>query len=282
MKIAPLICLLVAMALAPAARAADHFLVMGIFPRYNATETTTRYSPLAEYLQQRLGRKILLETSKDFQSFWHGIEERRYDLVQYNQYHYLRSAKAYQVIAHNKEFGKSTMAGALYVRKDSGITSLAQLRGRTIMFGGGQDAMISYIAPVYMMLQAGVKKEDFKSQFAVTPINSVFGVYHKQADAAGSADNALAQPVVRGAINTDDLVLLAVSDQLLQLPWAVKRAMPAQLREAIRASLVDLENSDAGRNVLKTALLTGIGKADDKDYEPHRKMVHAVMGETAK
>ena len=282
MKIAPLICLLVAMALAPAARAADHFLVMGIFPRYNATETTTRYSPLAEYLQQRLGRKILLETSKDFQSFWHGIEERRYDLVQYNQYHYLRSAKAYQVIAHNKEFGKSTMAGALYVRKDSGITSLAQLRGRTIMFGGGQDAMISYIAPVYMMLQAGVKKDDFKSQFAVTPINSVFGVYHKQADAAGSADNALGQPVVRGAINTDELVTLAVSEQLLQLPWAVKRNMSAQLREAIRSSLIDLENSEAGKSVLKTALLTGIGKADDKDYEPHRKMVRAVMGEPAK
>lgn len=281
MRIAPLICLLVAMALSPAARATDKPLVIGIFPRYNATETTTRYSPLSEYLQQRLGRKMVLETSKDFQSFWQGVEERRYDLVQYNQYHYIRSAKAYQVIAHNKEFGKSTMAGALYVRKDSGITTLAQLRGRTIMFGGGQDAMISYIAPVYMMLQAGLKKEDFKSHFAVTPINSVFGVYHKQADAAGSADNALGQPVVRNAINTDELVPLAVSEQLLQLPWSVKRTMPAQLREAIRSSLIDLENSEAGKSVLKTALLTGIGKADDKDYEPHRKMVRAVMGATA-
>jgi len=58
----------------------------------------------------------------------------------------------------------------------------------------------------------------------------------------------------------------------------VKRTMPAQLREAIRSSLVDLENSEAGKSVLKTALLTGIGKADDKDYDAHRKMVRAVMG----
>jgi phosphonate transport system substrate-binding protein len=273
-----LLCLIGAPALAPAVRAADPPLVLGVFPRFNATETTKRYAPLANHLQERLGRKIVLVTPGHFQSFWHGVEERRYDIVQYNQYHYIRSAKAYQVIAHNKEFGKSTMAGALYVRKDSGITSLAQLRGRTVMFGGGEDAMIAYIAPVYLMLQAGLKKDDFKSQFAVTPINSVIGVFHRQADAAGTGDNVPAQPVIRNAINMDELTPLAVSEQLLHLPWAVKRPMPAQLREAIRSSLVELEDSDAGRSVLKAALLTGIGKAEDKDYEPHRKMVRAVMG----
>lgn len=253
-------------------------LVLGVFPRYNAAETTTRYTPLAEHLSAHIGRQVVLQTSRDFVSFWRGVEERRYDIVQYNQYHYIRSAKSYQVIAHNKEFGKSTMAGAVYVRKDSGIKNLAQLRGRTVLFGGGEDAMISYIVPVYMMLQAGVKKDQFTSQFAVTPINSVIGVFRKQADAAGSADNALGQPLIKNAINTDELTALAVSEQLLQLPWAVKRTMPAQLREAIRSSLVDLENSEAGNSVLKTALLTGIGKADDKDYDAHRKMVRAVMG----
>jgi phosphonate transport system substrate-binding protein len=280
--IAWLLWLLAATALAPIAQAQDEgTLVLGVFPRFNAMDTTTRYTPIAEYLQERLGRKVSLVTSKEFQAFWRGIEERRYDIVQYNQYHFIRSAKSYQVIAHNKEFGKSTMAGALYVRKDSGITSLAQLRGRTVLFGGGEDAMMAYIAPVYMMLQAGLKKDDFKSQFTVTPINSVIGVFHRQADAAGTGDNVLGQPVIRNAINMDELTALAVSEQLLHLPWAVKRTMSAQLRETVRSSLVDLENSEAGRNVLRAALLTGIGKAEDKDYEPHRKMVRAVMGAAA-
>jgi phosphonate transport system substrate-binding protein len=275
-KIAHLFCL--AVVLTPAAWAADPALVLGVFPRYNASETTRRYTPLADYLQSRLQRKVILETSRDFQSFWRGVEEQRYDIVQYNQYHYIRSAKTYEVIAHNKEFGKNTMAGAIYVRKDSGITNLAQLRGRTILFGGGEDAMISYIAPVYMMLQAGVAKDDFKSQFAVTPINSVIGVYHKQADAAGSADNAVGQPLIKNAINTDELTTLAVSEQLLHLPWAVKRTTPVRLRQTIQSNLVDLENSEAGRSILSSALLTGIGRAEDKDYDPHRKMVRAVMG----
>ena len=260
------------------ARANEDSLVLGVFPRFSASETTTRYTPLAEYLRERLNRKIVLVTSKDFQSFWRGIDERRYDIVQYNQYHYIRSAKSYQVIAHNKEFGKSTLAGALYVRKDSGITSLAQLRGRTVLFGGGEDAMISYIAPVYMIMQAGLKKEEFTSQFAINPLNSVIGVYRKQADAAGSGDIVIGQPAVKGAINPDELTALAVSEQLLHLPWAVKRTMSAPLREAIQSSLVDLENTETGRNVLKAAQLTGIGKAEDKDYDPHRRMVRLVMG----
>ena len=278
LRIMPWLWLIATAALVPAVRAAEQPLVMGVFPRLNASETTTRYAPLADYLSQSLARKVTLVTSKDFQSFWQGVEEQRYDIVQYNQYHYIRSSRSYQVVAHNKEFGKSTLAGVLYVRKDSGITSLNQLRGRTVLFGGGEDAMIGYIAPVYMLLQAGLKKDEFKTQFAVNPINSVIGVYRRQADAAGSGDGAVEQPVLKNAINTDELTVLAVSEELLHLPWAVKRTMPARLRESIQSALVDLENADGGKKILKSAVLTGIGKAEDKDYDPHRRMVRAVFG----
>jgi len=260
------------------ARAGEGALTLGVFPRLSAGETTTRYTPLAEHLSERLGRKVMLVTSKDFQSFWRGIEEQRYEIVQYNQYHYIRSSKSYQVVAHNKEFGKDTLAGVLYVRKDSGITELRQLKGRTVLFGGGEDAMFGYIAPVYLLLQAGLSKDEFISQFASNPLNSVIGVYRKQADAAGSGDGVIGQPAVKSAINTDELTTLAVSEQLLHLPWAVKRAMPAQLRQSIQSILVDLEASEEGKRILKSAMLTGIGKAEDKDYDPHRRMIRAVVG----
>lgn len=273
-----LLCGLMLIAMAPRIQAADEALIMGVFPRFHATETTTRYAPLAEHLSERLGRKVILVTAKDFQTFWQGIQEQRYHIVQYNQFHYIRSAKSYQVIAHNKEFGKSTLAGTLYVRKDSGITRISQLRGRTVLFGGGEDAMIGYIAPMHMLLEAGLKKSEFKSQFAVNPLNSVIGVFNRQADAAGSGDGVLDQPALKKAINTDELTVLAVTEQLLHLPWAVNRSVPATLRESIRTIMVDLENNEAGKKVLKSAILSGIGKADDKDYEPHRKMVRAVAG----
>ncbi len=264
--------------LAPTAQAADAPLILGIFPRYKPAETTKMYTPLANYLSEQLGRNVVLVTPKDFDAFWKEVTERRYDIVHYNQYHYVNSAQSYRVVGYTQEFGKSAIAGALYVRKDSGITSVAQLRGRTIMFGGGKDAMLSYIAPRFLLKQAGLQEDDFKSKFAVSPPNALIALYHRQADAAGGGDILIDLPAVKNAINTQEITLLANTEPLLFLPWAVKRTMAAKLAESVQSVLLGLGESDAGRNVLKAAMTTGIGMAGDKDYDPHRKMTMAVFG----
>ena len=274
------LCLIATAGAASVVQAADDPLILGVFPRRNAAETTKLFTPMADYLSEQLGRKVKLVTAKDFDSFWQGVTERRYDIVHYNQYHYIRSAQTYQVIAHIEEFGKSTIAGVIYVRKDSGITALAQLRGRTVLFGGGEDAMISYIANRYLMLQAGLKKDDFKSLFAVNPPNAILALHSRQVDAAGAGDGVLDLPVIRKAVNPDELTALVVSAPLLQLPVAVKRNMPAKVQASVQSTLVNLKNSEAGKEVLKAAVMTGMGKAQDKDYDPHRKIVRAVTGAT--
>jgi phosphonate transport system substrate-binding protein len=277
-RIIPLLWLIVTAAIAPVVQAAEDPLIMGVFPRHKATDTTTMYTPLANHLSERLGRQVKLVASKDFDSFWKAVSEQRYDIVHYNQYHYIRSARTYKVIAYNQEFGKNAVAGALFVRKDSGITEVSQLRGRTIIFGGGKDAMLSYIAPRFLLMQAGLKEGDFKAEFAVNPPNALLALYHKQADAAGGGDILIDLPVVKKAIKAQELRLLAATEPLLFLPWAVKRAMPAKLAESIQSILMNLGHSDTGKNVLKAAMTTGMGKAADRDYDPHRKMTTAVFG----
>ena len=270
--------LLAAAAAATVAHAADGPLTLGVFPRNKPSQTITMYTPLATHLSERLGRKVELITSKDFDSFWTGVSERRYDIVHYNQYHYIHSSDAYRVIAHNQEFGKNAVAGALYVRKDSGITELSQLRGRTIIFGGGKDAMLSYIAPRFLLMQAGLKVGDFRTEFAVNPPNALLALYYKQADAAGGGDILGDLAAVKSAIKTDEVRILAVTEPLLFLPWAVNREMRASLADSVQSILTELERSDEGREILKAARTTGIRKAGDKDYDPHRRMTHAVFG----
>ncbi len=270
--------LLVALAMPRLAQAQEEPLVLGVFPRNKATETVTMYSPLVDHLTERLGRKVTLVTAKDFDAFWKGVTEGRYDIVHYNQYHFTRSSQSYRVIAHNQEFGKNAVAGALFVRKDSGINDVSQLRGRTIIFGGGKDAMLSYIGPRFLLMQAGLKEQDFKSEFAVNPPNAMLALFNKQADAAGGGDILIDLQAVRKAIDAKEIKMLAATEPLLFLPWAVKRSMPAALVDSIQATLIELGNTEAGRKVLKTARTTGLFKASDKDYDPHRKMVNAVFG----
>jgi phosphonate transport system substrate-binding protein len=263
---------------APVIQAADEPLIMGVFPRRNATETAKLFTPMADYLEKKLGREVKLVTSKNFESFWKDVTEQRYDIVHYNQYQYIRSAKTYRVIAHTQEFGKNAVAGILFVRKDSGITQVSQLRGRAVVFGGSKDAMLSYIAPRYLLQQAGLKEADFKTEIAVNPQNALIALYYKQADAAGGGDVALEQPVVKNAINTQELRILAATEPLLFLPWAVKRNMPAKLTQSIQSVMLDIKNSSAGKQVLETAIMTDIRNAEDRDYDPHRKMIATVFG----
>jgi len=267
--------------LAPALHAAEEPLIMGIFPRNKPADTTTMYTPLANHLSQRLGRKVVLVTARDFDAFSRAVQDGRYDIVFYNQFQYIQSSKSYVVIAHNEEFRRSAVSGAIYVRKDSGITDLSQLRGRTIVFGGGRDAMLSYIAPRFLLMQAGLGENDFKSEFSVNPPNAVVALSLKQADAAGGGDILLELAAVRKTINTDEIRILAATEPLLFLPWAVKRSMPARLRDAIQATMVELDGTEQGRAILKSALTTGIRKAHDKDYDPHRRMINAVFGKGA-
>ncbi len=275
---------IVAVALAPATWAESPPLLLGVFPRYNATETTTRYTPLAESPRASgsTGRSSWTPPGT-FDLFWRGVEERRYDIVQYNQYHYIRSAKTYQVIAHNKEFGKSTVAGALYVRKDSGITEpRAAARAHChVRRRRGRDDQLHRAG---LSDAAGrIERRRFQDRSSrLTPLNSVIALYHKQADAAGGGDirrraaGGQERHQHRGADAARGL-----PSSCFILPWAVKRTMPPKLRESIRSHLVELETSEAGRNVLKAAMLTGIGNAEDKDYDAHRKMVRVGDGTPA-
>jgi phosphonate transport system substrate-binding protein len=246
-----LACVIVMATVAPFVQAADDPLRMGVIPRRSTAETSKLFAPMAAYLSEQLGREVKLVTSKNFETFWKEVSEQRYDIVHYNQFQYIRSAKTYRVIAHAQEFGKSAIAGVLFVRKDSGITEVSQLRGRTVIFGGGKDAMLSYIAPRYLLSQAGLKDGDFKTEVAVNPQNALVALYYRHADAAGGGDTLLDQPVVKNAVGTQDIRILAATEPLLFLPWAVKRTMPAKLALSIQSTLLDLNKSDAGRQVLK-------------------------------
>ncbi len=255
-------------------------LTMGVFPRRPVAKTHKMFKPLAEKLSRELGEPVKLLVAKDFKAFWKGVKNKQYDLVHYNQYHYLLSHKqqGYKVIAVNEEFGTNRIAGALSVRKDSGINQVADLRGKTILFGGGKKAMGSYIAPTAILMNAGLKAgKDYTVRFAKNPPSAVIGVYNKAADAAGSGNVILRVKGVKKKIDVDQMKILAESEPFIHLPWAVKGDMPADKAARIQKIMTSLKGSDDA--VLKAAAVTNFVKATDSDFAKVREIVKSVTGE---
>lgn len=263
-------------------KAAEAPLNMGILPRFRVAETVEYFKPLAEYLSLKLGREVKLLPAKDFPSFWDSISNLEFDLVQLNQYQYVRSAKeiGYRVIAKNEEDGESSLAGAVVVRKDSPLRTLADLKGKKILFGGDTHAMMAYIVPSYLFKQAGLLPgRDYEEDFAKNPSVAVIAVGQSFAVAAGAGESVLRGPSVTKHTDPNKLRVLARSEPIAQIPWAVKPALDPALETRIRASLIELHNSEEGRTILKAARLTAIRSADDADYHLSRKIIKEVLAE---
>lgn len=251
-------------------------LILGVFPRRSATTTTHLFTPLANYLSESLGREVVLETSKDFASFWQNVEKKKYDIVHYNQYHYIKSSADYEIFAQNEEFGNQTVSGALFVRDDSDITSIDQLKGKKIIFGGGKNAMMSYIVPRYLLQQSGLHSGDYDILIATNPPNSILAVYFREADAAGAGDRVPYLPVIADKIDTASIRILKASKPLPHLPWVMRKSLHNDLKKKIRKVMYELNETLAGKEILTSAGLTALHSAKDEDYDVHRDIVNAL------
>jgi phosphonate transport system substrate-binding protein len=256
---------------------------MGIFPRRPVAVTHKAFKPLAEYLSQELGEPVQLVVPKDFPTFWKSVENKEFDLVHFNQYHYIKSHKelGYQVIVANEEFGNRQIAGALSVRKDSSIKSVEDLRGQVILFGGGKKAMGSYIAPTAILKKAGLEEgKDYTARFAKNPPSGVIGVFNKAADAAGSGNVILNVKGVKTKIDVDQMNILAESEPFTHLPWAVTADMASDKAARLQALMSGLKNSPGGASILKSARVTDVYRVSDADFAKVREITQFALGES--
>lgn len=253
---------------------------MGVFPRRPVAKTHKFFKPLAEKLSKELGEPVKLIVEKNFKTFWKAVNSKKYDLVHYNQYHYLLSHKknGYKVIAVNEEFNSKNIAGSLSVRTDSGINSVADLKGKTILFGGGKKAMGSYIAPTAALKKAGlVAGKDYTVKFSKNPPSAVIGVFNKAADAAGAGNVILKVKGVTKKIDVSQMKIVAESEPFIHLPWAVKGDLPQAKADKIQAVMTSLKSTDPG--ILKAARVTNFVKANNSDFAKVREIVKQVLGE---
>ncbi len=247
-------------------------------------ETRARFGPLNEYLSQKLGIDFEL-VSVDTQEFAERFHKGEFDFTHTNSLLYiiLREQKNLRLLATEKrgQYGPRT-AGTLISRKDSGIKTLADLKGKYLLFGP-QLAPSGFLAQYDLMLQAGINPEQDLAYYGI-PRGSfkhekvVYGVYFGKYDVAAAPALDLELMIRDGKITADDFNIIAQSEIFPYCTFGAARQIPDELAEKFRLLLLDLTPESTVTyqgetvKVLDSAWIDGFAQLEDADYDPIRRM----------
>lgn len=242
-------------------------LHFGVFPRWNAQTMVRDFTPLARALEKALGREVRIETDKDFDSFMHRVYAGEFDLVHLNQLQYLQAHEHadYRAIAKLCSATACTISALIVAHRDSGLTSLAQLRGKTIAFGD-PNAMVSHLLARALLRDAGLQDSDYRTVFTRNPPNALLAVYNGTAAAAGVGSTVFEQPEIVKYVDRQRIQVLAESTPIPSLPFAVRGDLDAQLVQQIRAALLTVSTQPGGLELLHHIGATRLVDADNAEY----------------
>jgi phosphonate transport system substrate-binding protein len=245
-------------------------------------ETRARFAPLTAYLAEATGARceaVYLDTQDVEDAFEGGT----LDLVHTNSLLYiiLHERQGAQLVATDRRgtFGARTR-GVVVVRADSPIRTLADLKGRRLVFGP-QWAPFGFLAQYALLRDGGVDPEidlgpyvfpkgTWKHEKIIYSV--LYGAY-----AAGAAPLIdLEEMAAEGRIDPADLRVIARTELAPYCTVSSHPGLPAEWRGRLREALLAVgpetvaEVGGERLRVLQRGLVTGFETLQDADYEPLR------------
>ncbi|MBI5041940.1 MAG: phosphate/phosphite/phosphonate ABC transporter substrate-binding protein [Gammaproteobacteria bacterium] len=250
-------------------------LTFGIHPYLPAQELNTRFQPLADYIGKTLGRTVNIRVGRDYEEHINATGANEVDIAFMGPAQYVKLVDAYgprPLLARLEVNGKPELFGAIVVRNDSRIHTLAGLKGHRFAFGD-PDSTMSHIVPQAMMAEAGVPLAALSEyKFLGAHKNVALSVLSGDYDAGAVKMEILDEYAARG------LRLLvktpAVSEHLL----VVRPDMPAGQVEKLRQALLNLKNLPNGAQVMQSINkgMTAFVPVTDADYDNLRTLMRSV------
>lgn len=253
-----------------AARSAEAPLTLGVFPYVSRGQLMDYHTPLKLYLEKQLQRPVDMVTAPDFAEFMARTQRGEYDLV-LTAPHLGRLAEARDGYIRVAKTGHQVY-GIFLARKDSGIHSIADLKGKTIMMA--QPISIVYQMGADALRQNGlVPGKDVTIIGSRTHNNALYAPARKESDASVTGlvlwDNA--EPDVRAQLIEIGRTQGVPGFMLM----ANKRLSPALIKR-IQSAVLDLHNTSEGKAYFDVTEFKFFEKIDDKtmkQLEPYTRVL---------
>jgi phosphonate transport system substrate-binding protein len=237
----------------PLAQAQAVFRVTTI-PEEVATEQMRKFTPIATYLEKRLGMKVEFTPVSDYPAAVEALVNKKVDLVWFGGFTHvqaqIRSGGKIVPIAQREE---DTRFQSVFIAKtNSGIKTLADMKGRQVSFGS-QSSTSGHLMPRSYLLQASIDPEkDFKRiAYSGAHDATIASVVSGKVDAAALDITVWRKFVTENRVDTKAVDVFFTTPTYFNYNWSVHADMPAELRNRVQKALLDLDPSTPeGKEIL--------------------------------
>ena len=263
------------------ALAADR-LHLVLTPSQKPTDLLTTGEEFARTLTKLTDIPVRVTVASDYAAVIEALRNRTADLAFVHPVGYVlasREAKA-TIVVRNLWHGKSSFSSRIYVRRESGIKSLEELRGKTIAFIDPASSS-GYTYPMVLLIQRGlVKNRDPKTffrevVFAGAHDAGMRALLNGHVDALASFDMAREQ-YLKDPAERERIVYIAETPEIPEAGIAARAGLDPATFAKVRGALLQIRAPEYGELLRRLYEIDGFAPADDRDYDPVRAAVELL------
>lgn len=238
---------------------------VGVVPQFDVRRIHSIWRPILDVLEKATGARFVLRGSISIPAFEQEYMSGVYDFAYVNPFQALLASRDQGYIPLVRDHGQS-LHGILVVPKESPITSVSQLEGRTVVFPAPNALGAT------MMIRAALRNEfnvSVKPKYVLSHGSVYLNVLLNKAAAGGGVQNTLEQqdPAVH-----DGLRILYRTREVAPHPFVVHPRVPPAMQDKVRETLLLMAGSVEGSKMLSRIPVSRIGPAVLDDYRPLEEM----------
>lgn len=254
---------------------ADDSLIFGVYPFQPASKLHKIFFPLTNYLSKEIGVPIRIHIARDYQAHIDNVGGNKVDISYMGPAPYVKMVNTYgpkPLLARLEINGQGTFQGAIIVRDDSPLQSLADLKNKRFAFGD-PDSTMSHLVPRFSLWQAGVDAKDLSSFSHVSNHSNVaLGVLTKQFDAGAVKESVYKKYQNRG------LRVLAMTPPIPVHLFVASSALTPELVNKLCVAMYRLNEIPEGKDIMQMIkpTVTGLAPVTNNEYEPLRNILRKL------
>lgn len=226
---------------------AQPVLRVSAIPDESPTELQRKFKPLGEYLEKKLGMKVVFTPVTDYAASVEGLINDKLDMVWFGGFTFVQAkVRSHGQVIPLVQRAEDEKFQSVFITTRDDIKSLHDLKGKTFTFGS-ESSTSGHLMPRSFLLAAHVDPENDMKRIAFSGAHdaTVAAVAGGKVDAGALNISVWNKLVAAGKVDTNAVHVFYTTPGYYDYNWTVRSDMDAALREKLAKAFLDLNANDA-------------------------------------